>query len=115
MESITLNALIFFFGLINSSIFIYIYYKILKQFYFFNYFLFSNHLSCYAVFVLNNRIALKKISKSQNSTWKVCFYHISWVLLVAEWKVDTTHRIIIPLDKKVFENLEKSLITPPPG
>ena len=32
MESITLNALIFFFGLINSSIFIYINYKILKQF-----------------------------------------------------------------------------------
>ena len=32
VESITLNALIFFFGLINSSIFIYINYKILKQF-----------------------------------------------------------------------------------
>ena len=32
MESITLNALIFFFGLINSTIFIYINYKILKQF-----------------------------------------------------------------------------------
>ena len=32
VESITLNALIFFFGLINSSIFIYINFKILKQF-----------------------------------------------------------------------------------
>jgi len=32
IESITLNALIFFFGLINSTIFIYINYKILKQF-----------------------------------------------------------------------------------
>ena len=32
MESITLNALIFFFGLINSSIFLYKNYKILKQF-----------------------------------------------------------------------------------
>jgi len=32
MESITLNALIFFFGLINSSIFIYKNFKILKQF-----------------------------------------------------------------------------------
>ena len=32
MESITLNALIFFFGLINSSIFLYKNFKILKQF-----------------------------------------------------------------------------------
>ena len=32
MESITLNTLIFFFGLINSSIFLYKNYKILKQF-----------------------------------------------------------------------------------
>ena len=32
VESITLNALIFFFGLINSSIFLYKNYKILKQF-----------------------------------------------------------------------------------
>ena len=32
MESITLNALIFLFGLINSTIFIHINYKILKQF-----------------------------------------------------------------------------------
>ena len=32
MESVTLNALIFFFGLINSSIFLYKNYKILKQF-----------------------------------------------------------------------------------
>ena len=32
MEPITLNALIFFLSLINSSIFIYINYKILKQF-----------------------------------------------------------------------------------
>jgi len=32
MESITLNAFIFFFGLINSSIFLYKNYKILKQF-----------------------------------------------------------------------------------
>ena len=32
IESITLNALIFFFGLINSSIFIYKNFKILKQF-----------------------------------------------------------------------------------
>ena len=32
MESITLNALIFFLGLINSSIFLYKNYKILKQF-----------------------------------------------------------------------------------
>ncbi len=32
MESITLNASIFFFGLINSSIFLYKNYKILKQF-----------------------------------------------------------------------------------
>ena len=32
MESIILNALIFFFGLINSSIFLYKNYKILKQF-----------------------------------------------------------------------------------
>tara|TARA_Y100001970_G_scaffold259138_1_gene339773 strand:- start:385 stop:789 length:405 start_codon:yes stop_codon:yes gene_type:complete len=32
MESITLNALIFFFGLINSSIFLYKNYKILKHF-----------------------------------------------------------------------------------
>ena len=32
IESITLNALIFFFGLINSSIFLYKNFKILKQF-----------------------------------------------------------------------------------
>jgi len=32
MESITLNALIFFFGFINSSIFLYKNFKILKQF-----------------------------------------------------------------------------------
>ena len=32
IESINLNALIFFFGLINSSIFLYKNYKILKQF-----------------------------------------------------------------------------------
>jgi len=32
VESITLNALIFFFGLINSSIFLYKNFKILKQF-----------------------------------------------------------------------------------
>ena len=32
MESITLNATIFFFGLFNSSIFLYKNYKILKQF-----------------------------------------------------------------------------------
>ena len=32
MESINLNALIFFFGLINSSIFLYKNFKILKQF-----------------------------------------------------------------------------------
>ena len=32
MESITLNALIFFFGLINSTIFLYKNFKILKQF-----------------------------------------------------------------------------------
>ena len=32
IESITLNALIFFFGLINSTIFLYKNFKILKQF-----------------------------------------------------------------------------------